>query len=135
MILRFVDSNIFIYYLAADPKYGRRAREIIGGIEKGETSAVSTLTLAQVCAYLRRRKRTGAILKFLVFVRGLANLSKIDTLYSDFNEAEEMQSKQHLDWKLWDDVVIAAQMARSGVREIYSNDADFDKIPKVTRLF
>ena len=31
--------------------------------------------------------------------------------------------------------IITAQMKRLGIKEIYSNDEDFDKIPGVTRIY
>jgi predicted nucleic acid-binding protein len=33
---------------------------------------------------------------------------------------------------MWDDILIAAQMERIGINEIYSN---FDKIPQIKRIF
>jgi predicted nucleic acid-binding protein len=36
---------------------------------------------------------------------------------------------------MWDDIVIAAQMKRLKMKEIYSNDKDFDNIQWVKRLF
>jgi predicted nucleic acid-binding protein len=35
----------------------------------------------------------------------------------------------------WDDIVIASQMKRCGIDEIYSNDSDFDSIPGIKRVF
>jgi len=40
--MRFVDSNVFIYHLAADPAYGRKAKTIIEKIESGEKTVTST---------------------------------------------------------------------------------------------
>jgi predicted nucleic acid-binding protein len=39
----FVDANVFVYHLAADQKYGEKARKIIERIENGEVSYTSTL--------------------------------------------------------------------------------------------
>ena len=36
---------------------------------------------------------------------------------------------------MWDDLVIAAQMERLKLGEIYSNDRDFDKIRGLKRVF
>ncbi|MBO3797523.1 MAG: type II toxin-antitoxin system VapC family toxin [Thermoproteota archaeon] len=131
----FVDSNIFIYHLAADPVYGKTARKIIERIENGEESYTSTLVIAQVCSYLKWKKRPDAIPLFLSFLKGLTSLQKIETSILDFEEAGRLQKQQNLPWSIWDDIVIAAQMKRINVKEIYSNDKDFDKIPLVKRLF
>jgi len=34
---------------------------------------------------------------------------------------------------MWGDIVIAAQMKRLNIKEIYSNDNDFDKIPWIKK--
>lgn len=131
----FVDSNVFVYYLAADPTYGAVARKIIERIENGEEAYTSTLVIAQVCSYLKWRKRHDVVPLFLSFLKGLTTLQKIETSILDFEEARRLQRQLSLPWEMWDDIVIAAQMQRIGVREIYSNDKDFDRIPWIRRLF
>lgn len=131
----FVDSNVFVYHLTADPVYGKTARKIIEKIENGEESYTSTLVIAQVCSYLKWKKRQDVIPIFLTFLKGLTSLQKIETSMLDFEEARSLQKQQNLPWSAWDDIVIAAQMKRINVKEIYSNDKDFDKIPWVKRIF
>ena len=46
-----------------------------------------------------------------------------------------MLRRKRLPWRLWDDLVIAAQMLRVNVSKIYSNDSDFDLIGDVERVF
>ena len=53
----------------------------------------------------------------------------------DFIQAEELLVKSGVGMECWDDLVIAAQMKRLKVPEIYSNDTDFDTIPGVKRIF
>jgi len=132
---RFVDSNVFVYVLAADPHYGSRAREILKAIERGEEAITSTLVLAQVCSYLRWRKRSNAIPLFISSVLNMPSLFVCDTKLIDFGRAMHIQAELDLPWHMWDDMVIAAQMERLGVHEIYSNDRDFDRIPWVRRIF
>lgn len=133
--MRFIDSNVFVYHMAGDPEYGDIASEIMGRVEKGEEAATSTLVISQVCGYLKWRGRDDVIPSFLGFLRSLPNLSKIDTVFIDFVEARELCLRYRLSWRSWDDLVIAAQMNRMGIREIYSNDKDFDKIPGIKRIF
>jgi predicted nucleic acid-binding protein len=131
----FVDSNVFVYHLAADPDYGKTARKLIERIENGEESYTSTLVIAQVCSYLKWKRRQDVIPLFLSFLKGLTSLQKIETSMLDFEEARSIQRQQDLPWAIWDDMVIVAQMKRINVNEIYSNDRDFDKIPWVKRIF
>ncbi|MBO3833288.1 MAG: type II toxin-antitoxin system VapC family toxin [Candidatus Brockarchaeota archaeon] len=131
----FVDSNIFVYHLTAEPLYGKTARKIIERIENGEESYTSTLVIAQVCSYLKWKKKHDVIPLFLSFLKGLTSLQKIETSILDFEEARNLQKQQNLPWTIWDDIVVSAQMKRINIKEIYSNDKDFDKIPWVIRLF
>jgi len=133
--MRFVDSNIFVYVLAGDPKYGEVAKDILKRIEDGEEAATSTLVITQVCSYLRWRKRSSVIPLFLRLLKSLAGLEKINTRFEDFDRALKLIDKYKLDWRIWDDVVIAIQMRRNNIYEIYSNDEDFDRIPGVRRVF
>jgi predicted nucleic acid-binding protein len=133
--MSFVDANIFVYHLAADQKYGEKAKKIIERIESGEESHTSTLVIAQVCSYLKWRRLENVIPLFLSFLKGLTSLQKIETSILDFEEARNMQQEYNLPWSMWDDMVIAAQMRRIGINKIYSNDEDFDKIPQIKRTF
>jgi len=133
--VRFVDSNVFVYHLAADPIHGQTAKNLMEKIEAGEKSATSTLVIAQVCSYLKWKRMQNVIPLFLSFLKGLTTLQKIETHMLDFEEARSIQSQLNLPWSMWDDMVIAAQMKRLNLKEIYSNDGDFDKIPWIKRIF
>jgi len=131
----FVDSNIFVYHLAADPVHGQKAKKILENIQDGEKCATSTLIITQVCSYLKWKKKHEAIPIFLSFLKRLTSLDKVETTVLDFEEARSVQSALKLSWSMWDDIVIAAQMKRLKMKEIYSNDKDFDNIRWVKRLF
>jgi len=133
--LRFVDSNVFVYHMAADPVYGDKASGILTRIEGGERAVTSTLVVSQACAYLRWRKRPEAIPRFLAFLQSLPSLAKVETVFLDFVEAQRLIPSGAARWRMWDDLVIAAQMRRLELSEIYSNDADFDSISGVKRVF
>lgn len=133
--MRFVDSNVFVYHLAGDPNYGGRAEEILSSIEEGEKAATSTLVLTQVCSYLKWKKAFDSIPPFLDLLRSLATLEKHDTKFEDFTFARKLKGEEELQWRLWDDLVIASQMDRLEIHEIYSNDSDFDSIPWIHRIF
>ncbi len=133
--MRFIDSNVFTYHLAGDPVHGKRAKEILLGTEGGEESATSTLVMVQVCSYLRWKKALQSIPLFLDLLRSLPMLEKHDTLFEDFTAAHTLKEETGLSWRYWDDLVIASQMERLGIEEIYSNDKDFDEIPHVRRIF
>lgn len=133
--MRFVDSNVFVYHLADDSAFGGRAGEILSAIEEGETAATSTLVVAQVCGYLRWKRLEDAIPTFIDLLRSLPSLTKEDTTFLDVNLAYALQGATKLQWRMWDDLVIASQMRRLGIEEIYSNDQDFDAIRGIKRIF
>lgn len=132
---RFIDSNIFIYVLLKDPRYGEACLRILERVERGEEQGVtSTLTLSQVIAHLARHGRGEAIKLFIDYVREIG-MMVIETTFLDFVEAVTEMGELNLDYKIWDDLVISCQMKRSGVQEIYTNDRDFEKIKWVKPIF
>lgn len=133
--MRFIDSNVFVYLLADDPVYGRRAEKILQRVENGEESITSTLVISQVCAYLKWRKAYDSIPAFIGLLRSLPPMVKDETTFLDIVSAHTLQERTGISWKHWDDLVIASQMERLGTKEIYSNDKDFDIIPNIRRTF
>ena len=131
----FVDSNIFVYHLANDPQFGKKASAILSSIEKGERSHTSTWAMNQVTSYLRWKKFLLAIPVFIDLLRSLPTLEKHETTFLDITTAYALQQEKNLPWTLWDDLVIVTQMMRLGIREIYSNDKDFDNFPSVKRIY
>ena len=51
--MRFIDSNVFVYHMAEDPRYGDTATEIIERIENGEEAATSTLVILRACGIFK----------------------------------------------------------------------------------
>lgn len=131
--MRFVDANIFIYHLASDPKYGKVAKDILTRIQNGEESALtSTIVVSQVSSYLKWKQKTSTIPIFLEFLRSLPNLTKAETTFADYLD---LTTSTKIRADNWDDLVIASQMGRYGIDEVYSNDSDFDSIPGIKRVF
>lgn len=120
--------------MASDPRYGATAGNILKRIEAEESSLTSTLVISQVSSYLKWKKKGAVIPNFLEFLQSLPNLTKMETSFSDFIEAKRIEREANT-WANWDDLIIATQMKRSGVSEIYSNDSDFDSIRGIKRFF
>ncbi len=133
---RFIDSNVFVYVLSNDPRYAMRALSILEDAENGVYDAyTSTLIVSQVLAHLERRRRREAMVRFLEYLDE-GYIDVVETVYEDYRFSRLIAEEYKLDYyKLWDDLVIASQMKRLGISEIYSNDRDFDKIPWVKRMF
>ena len=133
---RFIDSNIFVYVLSADPRFSQKALIFLEDAEKGLYDAyTSTLIVSQVLAHLERRRRKKALTLFLKYLEE-SPIVVIETTFTDYLEAKRIANTYNLNFaKLWDDLVITAQMKRINVNEIYSNDKDFDEIPGIKRIF
>ncbi len=135
MVTRFVDSNVFVYVIMNDPSYAMKSVGILTRFEEGvDMGWTSTLALSQVFAHLRKRKKYRGIDKFYEYLEGTP-LSITDTTRIDLDRAREMKHEFNLPWSMWDDLVLASQMDRLKVTEIYSNDSDFDKLKGVKRIF
>ena len=118
-----------------DPAYGAKSVRILTGLEEGEeTGWTSTLALGQVFSHLKKRKTPEAIDKFYDYLKE-SPLAVAETTREDMEHAKEIKGEQKLEWSMWDDLVIASQMERLELTEIYSNDRDFDKIQKLKRFF
>lgn len=121
--------------MASDSRHGRRAEAILRRIEDGEEALTSTLVLVQVCSYLKWKKVSHLVPTFIALLTSLPTLQKDEVTFGDFVAAITSQRTYNLSWKMWDDIVISSQMQRLGIREIYSNDTDFDRIEGLKRIF
>lgn len=135
---KYVDVNIFVYWLARHPKYGEVAREYIRRIERekrGEyiTSALTLYELAVVLAGLTGRSlRDRELVETLVkAVTELPGLKIVSLEYEDFVRALELMEKYSLDYE---DLIHLATALREKATIIVSNDRDFDKTP-LKRIF
>lgn len=132
---RFVDSNIFVYVMMDDPSYSRKALRILTSFEEGRDYGwTSTLALSQAFSHLKKRRKYQAIDKFYDYLEG-SPIGITETTRDDLTNARKAREGQGLPWSMWDDLVLASQMQRLGVAEIYSNDPDFDKMQGLKRFF
>ncbi len=135
MSTRFVDSNIFVYLIMGDPLYSGKALHILTSFEEGDASGwTSTLALSQAFSHLKKRKKYDAVDKFYDYLDGTP-VRVAETTRDDLTNARKSREAQGLPWSMWDDLVLASQMQRLGISEIYSNDRDFDKIRGLKRFF
>jgi uncharacterized protein len=132
---RFVDSNVFIYVMMGDPTFAKRSLRILTDLEEGkETGWTSTLALSQVFSHLKKQGKFLVIDKFYDYLES-SPISVLETSRDDIVRALAISREQSLPWNMWDDLVLAAQMERVKINEIYSNDTDFDGISGLKRLF
>ena len=135
---KYVDVNVFVYWLARHPKYCGKAREWIKKIEYSKRGEyiTSTLTLYELIIILagltRRNLRDRELAKTIIdAVTGLPGLEVTALEYEDHIKALELMQKYNLDYE---DSLHLATALRNKALKILSNDKDFDKTP-LQRIF
>jgi len=132
---RYVDVNVFVYWLGGHPEFGGRAREWVRRMESGRWGAfmTSALTLYELVVMLAglsgvSLRDSGFVRTIIEAVSSLSGLEVVGLEWRDFVEALGFMGRYGLDFE---DSVHLAVMARRGVDRIVSNDADFDRTPFV----
>jgi predicted nucleic acid-binding protein len=118
-VIRFVDTNVFIYALTAHPRFGENARRILERIEGGEAAVTSTLVLCEVAWVLEAMGRQGDIKSTLEKVLSYRTLEVVKFSGDDLLMGANNMAIHNVDFN---DGVNAAIMMRLGVSEAYSND-------------
>jgi len=124
--MRYVDVNVFIYWLTDNPQFGGQATEIVGRIERGERAVTSSFTLWLTHILLSSLAERYTPKDLLEKIRGLIFLRVEPLLLEDYERAVEHMKTYRLDLE---DALHLATARRLDIKEIYSNDADFDNTP------
>jgi len=133
-LVRFVDSNVFIYHIDRNPVFGETVKHILLRIERGEEAVTSTLVLEEVFVHVEQEYSAKDIPMVLHSILSYVHLKVIPYTVEDVLRAAEIL--REIDFAVdWDDAIIAATMERLGVIEIYSNDHHFDRISSIKRVF
>jgi predicted nucleic acid-binding protein len=131
--LRFIETNIFLYIITANPEFGPTAKRILDRVNSGEEAATSSLVIAEVCAWLEYHKKKTLVETFLNAVDSYPILRKYETTYADMQRAKEL-ARIYPRLQFFDRVYLA-QMERLKLTQIYSNDRAFDKVKGIKRIF
>jgi len=130
---RYVDVNIFIYWLGNHPKFGETAYKWIKKIDQSPRGeyVTSSLTIYETLIIiagltgknLKDKNFVGDVVNSITHIKGLA----IEPLKSeDFVKAVNLMNDCKLDYE---DSIHLAIATRTGAQEIVSNDKDFDATP------
>ncbi|MBS3081785.1 type II toxin-antitoxin system VapC family toxin [Candidatus Pacearchaeota archaeon] len=130
--MKYIDTNIFINAILYDDEKAERCKEILKKIiEEKIMGCTSFLSWDELVHIIKKNKdRNIAIIegeKFLKF----PNLSFIELNQSVANKAQEMISKYNLGPR--DAFHIASALSKD-VKEIISDDSDFDKVNEIKRI-
>lgn len=129
----FVDTNIFLYAIQKHPKFGETSKKILEKIDRGEEEAVtSIITLAEVCWWLEKHKKTDEIKEKIELILSIFNLKIVNPDCEDFLKGAELTRRLGINFN---DCLNLALMERLEIDEIYSNDSDFEKMDWIERKF
>lgn len=130
---RFVDTNIFVYAITGDPRFGETSRKILTRIESGEEALTSTLVLLEVSWVLESVGRQGDIKPTLEKIFSYEHLEVVPFDGDDLLVGAKNMATYHIDFN---DGVNVAIMERKGVREAYSNDRrHLGKVDSISLVF
>lgn len=130
--MRALDTNIILFHIFKDGKFGKKSSEIIRRIDNGEEVfiplPVLKETLFELLDYGKSLHETMQIIAS--FQKDNTKITEDD--FATFLQGLQTAEKYNLNPT---DGVIAALMAKHGISEIYTNDKDFDRIPGIKRIF
>lgn len=131
--IRLIDTNVLIRYLTQDdPEKANRGRVLLKRVERGdEEVAISHLVVFEVVFLLHKtyklpRRRIRELVTALLMLRNVHIPDRSDLL-----DALAMFEEHNISFA---DAVNAMYMRRHGMTEIYSWDAEFDRVPWLKRL-
>ncbi len=130
--MKYIDSNIFINAILYDDSKAKRCEKIIKDIIMGKEIAYTSLLswdeiVYIVKKYMGRELAIGEGKKFLKF----PNLIFLGIEENIIFKAQELLSKYNIDPR---DAIHAASALINEVKEIISDDQDFDKIKEIKRI-
>ncbi|MFQ6136535.1 MAG: type II toxin-antitoxin system VapC family toxin [Candidatus Hydrothermarchaeales archaeon] len=130
--MKYIDVNVFVYWLNAHPEFGETATSIIERIESGEKAVTSSLTPWLLHAAFKKTGAKGYSHSLL-----MERLSKIMNLHfapldvDVYRKASTLSDKYRLDFE---DAIHLAVALDYSTDAIYSNDEDFERAP-IKRVF
>jgi len=131
--LRFVDSNVFIYVLVKSPKDDyETAKRILQRIEEGEAAITNTAVVQEIVDWLEYNNKRREVEKFLTAINSYITMEKAEVSWNEMMEAISDMKKYDLDFV---DALTLQTMKKNNVKEIYTNDKDFNRVKGIRRIW
>jgi predicted nucleic acid-binding protein len=150
----FLDANVLIYHFTNHPRYGPSCTALVDRVDQKEIEAfTSSDCLADVRHRLmtleamyrlnwpatslaaRLKKNHGEIAKLSLYQQAVAQISQLGIQVLPIFEANVLAAtklSQQCEL-LTGDALIVALMHQQGLTKLASEDADFDRVPGITR--
>jgi len=131
--LRFVDSNVFIYVLVKSPKDDyETAKRILQRIEEGEAAITNTAVVQEIVDWLEYNNKRREVEKLLTAINSYITMEKAEVSWNEMMEAISDMKKYDLDFV---DALTLQTMKKNNVKEIYTNDKDFNRVKGIRRIW
>ena len=131
--MRFVDSNVFIYVLVKSPKDDyETAKRILQRIEEGEAAITNTAVVQEIVDWLEYNNKRREVEKLLTAINSYITMKKAEVSWNEMMEAISDMKKYDLDFV---DALTLQTMKKNNVKEIYTNDKDFNRVKGIRRIW
>lgn len=133
--MRFIDTNIFLRHLTNDDlAKARRCFELFQKAKRNEISLTTSESVIAEVIYLLASKKVYNLNReeIVIRLRPLLNLPGLKVPYRNvFLRALEIYATYTIDFE---DALSKAHMERQKISDIYSYDADFEKLRGLIRI-
>ena len=150
----FIDANVLIYHFTSEQQYGPACTQLMRRIEHREVAGVTSahvladvahrlMTLEAMASFgwppnsiaARIRKHHAEIPRLQAFAAAIASIRRlgIQVMSSTQSLVEAAIALCPQYELMMGDALLLASMQASGVTNLASNDADFDRVPGITR--
>jgi len=150
----FVDANAFVYALAPDPQFGPPAGQLLERVERGDllgftsshclSDAAHRLMCLEACATFqwpfagianRLKHHAAQIQQLNKYRQAMDAVVRIgmQTIVTSAHHVLLATAISQQYGLLSGDALIVVLMQESGLAHVASNDADFDRVPGITR--
>lgn len=136
--MKFLDANVLIYAYAKpkrklteeEKKIKKKAKEIVGRVNKGERVFTTLIHLSEVANILEKAAPMAALSKLLKGILSMDNVKVLDVSREDYLAATDVAPTQGIGVN---DALAVIKMREAGLSEIYSFDKHFDVIEGIVR--
>lgn len=130
---RFLDTNILIrFFTRDDPAKAQAAYQLIGRVERDEERVVLTALVIFELVFLLERRYAVAKAEIREKIGDLLSLRSVQlTEKSLCRKALDLYVEKNIAYA---DAYHVTWMQQQGLKEVYSWDREFDRVPQVTRI-
>jgi len=130
--MTYLDTNVFVYAAINNGHLGAKCRNILSKIAESKSEAFTSILTWDEFVYSiwKKENKEKAIAEGKLFLK-LPNISFIGASYEIINKSQRIIEKYNLKPR---DAIHAASAIISGMKEIISDDSDFDKVKELKRI-